>query len=223
MKRILLSTLIAIPSLLFSYELDFNKSFSKSIQNDKLNTNINVVIDSKEIEYINEKIEFFQDFISDDTLVTKKNGNYSLLPQYIYVNKKQKFVGYRGSLQYTIETPKYENINQFVSQLNSIKENMNTKQVKVSISNLQWIVSKELYEKNIDEMRIESIKWLKEYIPKLDANCNIKSISLNRNNNYSSRRYMNSAMMESVKSLNITPSQTKQSITLNANYKIECK
>jgi len=224
MKTKLLSLLTILPSLLLSYELEFSKSFSKDIQNDTLNTNITIQIDSKEVAFINEKIEFFQDFINDDLTVTKKNGNYNLMPQYSYHNNKQKFIGYRGSLHYIIETPKYEDLNKFVDDINSIKNNMNSKKVKLSVSNLRWVVSTELYEKNIDAMRIESIKWIKNYIQKIDDGCSIKNITINKNyrNNYT-QRYSKSVMMENSSSRNITPSQTKQSIVLNTNYKLQCK
>ena len=72
MKSILLSSLFIIPSILSAYEFEFNKSFNKNIQNDKVHTNISISVDSKEIDFINEKIEFFQDFIKENNSVTKK-------------------------------------------------------------------------------------------------------------------------------------------------------
>ena len=69
MKKFLLSSLIIIPSILSAYELTFNKSFNKNIQNDKVHTNISISVDSKEIAFINEKVEFFQDVIKDNNSV----------------------------------------------------------------------------------------------------------------------------------------------------------
>lgn len=223
MKKLLLSSVLFIPSLVFSYELGFNKTFSKSIKNDTLQTNVNIKIDSKNIDYINEKIEFFQDFINDNSTVTKKNGTYNLTPNYVYQNKEKKFMGYNGLLNYSIESSEYEKINYFINELTIIKNNMNTQNVKLSISNLKWIVSKELYEKNIDKMRIESIIWVKNYMKKIDDNCNIENISINQNNQYPTLRYAKSSMIESSPSFNITPSQTKQLIELKTNYKLICK
>ena len=124
MKSILFSSLFIIPSLLSAYELEFNKSFNKNIQNDKVHTNIRISVDSKEIDFINEKVEFFQDFIKENNSVSKKNGNYSLVPNYSYANNKQNFIGYKGTLHYSIETPKYENLNQFMTEIIDIKNNM---------------------------------------------------------------------------------------------------
>lgn len=104
-----------------------------------------------------------------------------------------------------------------------MKKKVKTQNIKLSISNLQWIVSKELYEKNIDTMRIESIKWIKNYATNLNDNCIIKRISINQNNNYRTQRYSKNVMLESSNTFNVTPSQSEQSITLKTNYSLECK
>lgn len=223
MKNLLLSSLFILPSVLSAYELEFNKSFNKNIQNDKVHTNISITVDSKEIDFINEKVEFFQDFIKENNSVTKKNGNYSLVPNYSYQNNKQNFIGYKGTLYYGIETSKYENLNQFMTEIIDIKNNMNTNKVILSISNVEWIVSKELYERNIDTMRIEALSWIKNYIKTLSDSCMIKNVSIHKGNGYSPERYSRNVMMKSSSTINISPIQTKRSIVLNTNYKLECK
>jgi len=223
MKKILLSSLFIIPTILSAYELEFSKSFSKNIQNDRVHTNVSISADSKEIDYINEKIEFFQDFIKEDKSVIKKNGNYSLIPSYTYQNNKQIFIGYKGTLQYGLETSKYENLNQFINSIISIKSNMNTNKIKLSVSNIEWIVSKEIYEKTLDQMKIEAISWIKEYSKTLRDSCIIQNISINKNSGYNPQRYTKNLMMESSSSRTISPIQTKHTIILNANYKLECK
>lgn len=60
MKKFLLSSLFIIPTLLSAYQLEFTKSFNKDIQNDKLRTNISINIESKDVNYINNKIGFFK-------------------------------------------------------------------------------------------------------------------------------------------------------------------
>ena len=86
MKKSLLLTSV-LPAVLLSYELEFGKSFSENIQNDTIGTNITISVNAKNINYVNEKIEYFQDFINDESGVVKENGNYSLLPSYSYENK----------------------------------------------------------------------------------------------------------------------------------------
>ena len=179
MKNILLSSLIIIPSALLSYELEFNKSFKKDILNDRISSNIEIKVNAKDIDFINEKIEFFQDFINEESVITKNNGNFSLLPKYNYENNKQHFVGYSGTLNYNIQSNKYENINQFINKLNDIRKNMNTNQVILSTSNIHWIVSDDSYSRNIDLMRIDTIDWIKKYISTLNNKCELKNISIN--------------------------------------------
>jgi len=223
MRSFLFSSFVIIPSILCSYELEFNKSFYKSIENDNVHTNLTISVDSKEIDFINEKVEFFQDFIEEDKSVLKKNGSYNLMPTYNYKNNTKHFTGYKGTLTYSLETPKYEKLNQFMTQIIDIKNNMNLNNVKLSISNIEWIVSKELYTKNIDLMRIDSISWIKDYAKNLPDSCDVKAISINEGYSYSNQRHNKNVMMESRASMNIIPSQSKQSIVLNTNYKLECK
>ena len=222
MKSLLLSTVLVLPSLLLSYELEFKKTFSNEIQNDKVQTNINISVNSKKIDFINEKIEFFQDFIKEDNSVVKKNGNYNLIPNYSYKNNVQKFVGYKGSLSYTIESTKYEALDKFVGDIIDIKNNMNSKKLQLTVSNVQWIVSDKLQNKNIDKLQLDAISWIKNYKNTLPGNCVIKNISINKSNEYSNRRY-NSAAIENTSSMKVSPIQTKKSITLTANYKLDCK
>lgn len=223
MKNFLLSSFFFIPSILSAYELEFNKSFTKDIQNDKVHTSLSISVDSKEIAFINEKVEFFQDFIKENNTVTKKNGNYSLVPNYSYQNNKKNFIGYKGTLHYSIETSKYENLDQFMTEVIDIKNNMNSNKVKLSVSNVEWIVSKELYEQNIDTMRIEALTWIKGYTTTLSDSCFIKNVAINKGGGYSPERYSRNVMMDSRSSMKITPLQTKRSVVLNANYKLECK
>ena len=222
MKSLLLSTVLVIPTILLSYELEFKKTFSNEIQNDKVQTNINISVNSKKIDFINEKIEFFQDFIKEDNSVVKKNGNYNLIPNYSYKNNVQKFVGYKGSLSYTIESAKYEILDKFVGDIIDIKNNMNSKRLQLTVSNVQWIVSDKLQDKNIDKLQLDAISWIKNYKNTLPGKCVIKNISINKNNAYSNRRYNNVAV-ESTSSMKVSPIQTKKSITLTANYKLDCK
>ena len=223
MKKSFLCSIILLPSILFSYDLEFNKEFSEKINNDKLSTNIRVVINSKKEYFINESIEFFQEFIDDDTTITKRNGNYSLVPNYSYQNNKQIFVDYKGILSYNIQTSNPENLNEFISELNRIKNNINKNEIQLSISNIKWIVSKELYDKSIDNIRLKSVNWIKDYIKSLDDNCIVKNITINKNNRYLRSQSIRAIAMNKSKNLNISPSKTKQDIKLNVNYKLECK
>ena len=67
-----------LPILGFSYELDFNKSFSKIVNPDLLSTNITISVEKKEENKVNSEIEKFNNFIKDTKsvqyLLTNKNN-----------------------------------------------------------------------------------------------------------------------------------------------------
>ena len=71
-NKIILALLL--PILSFSYELDFNKSFSKVVNPDLLTTNIDINIEKKDETKVNAEIEKFNDFIKKTTNVIIKNG-----------------------------------------------------------------------------------------------------------------------------------------------------
>ena len=68
MKRIL-ATAIFLPILAFSYEINFNKSFSKVVNPDLLTTNINISVEKKDEKSVNIEIEKFNTFLKN----TKKS------------------------------------------------------------------------------------------------------------------------------------------------------
>ena len=48
MKKLILKTTLLLPILGFSYELNFNKSFSKNVNADVLVTNVNIMVEKKD-------------------------------------------------------------------------------------------------------------------------------------------------------------------------------
>lgn len=213
---------------LSAYELNFNKNFSKSVSPDKLATYINVIVEKKVEREVNFEIEKFNDFIKENDLVKFKDGRYTLSPRYTYTNNKQKFIGYVGNLNYKIETQNAKNINNFISQLIDIKDRINSDDVKLNISNINWEISEELYDLSFEDLRFEAIKWASEYAKelskKISKNCEILKIninSVNRNNIYYAR---DSIVASSMKlSADVTPANTDENITINPNFMMECK
>ena len=85
MKRIL-ATAIFLPILAFSYEINFNKSFSKVVNPDLLTTNINISVEKKDEKSVNIEIEKFNTFLKNTKNITIKNTNYNiyLLSKYLF-------------------------------------------------------------------------------------------------------------------------------------------
>lgn len=223
MGKYLLGSLLGA-SLLFSYELDFGKEFSSNLKSDILSTNIAIQVNNKNESFINSKIEDYQDFFKYDKSISKKNGNYSITPLYYYQNGKSYFKEYEGELSYKVESKYPQKINEFITELYNIKERQKNSNIKLSISNVRWEVSKKNFESTLDNLRIVSINWIENYSKSLNKNCQIKKISLNKNGAYIIPYAKNMVAMDSPsESFSITPNRDDKTIKINANYLLECK
>ena len=63
MKKRFFITALLLPVLGFSYELNFNKSFTKVVNPDLLTTNITINVEKKDENKVNIEIEKFNDFM----------------------------------------------------------------------------------------------------------------------------------------------------------------
>ena len=212
--------ILIFTSSLLSYELNFNKKFSQKIAPDILKSYLSITIQNNDEKYINNHIEEFNDYLKYNDNIIKQNGVYNLNPKYTYTNKKQIFDGYTGVLRYDILTNNATNMNEFVLEILELKDKMNSSNIKLNISNTSWIVSKELYDKSTDELRILAINWISIYSKNLNKQCVIKAININNNSTYGRRNEVYS-MSKSL--ANITPMQTQKEISIKPNYILECR
>ncbi|MCK5111438.1 MAG: SIMPL domain-containing protein [Arcobacteraceae bacterium] len=221
-KSILLTLCFILPVSLFSYELSFNKKFSRKVSSDILTSFINITVEDKNEDYINDKIEIFNEYIEENIDVIKKNGNFNLTPKYKYYNKKQEFVGYIGSLRYSIESKDATSINMFINGVIDIKNKFNTTKIKLNISNTTWNVSQKLHEDSLDNLRHEAITWVTFYAANLSKQCIVKRIDIdNKGNQNVIIRAISRAV--SADYAEITPIQGEKQISINPNYTLECK
>ena len=227
MKKLL--PLLLLPILSFSYEINFNKSFSKVVNPDLLNTYININVEKKDESKVNIEIEKFNDFMKNNKSITLKNGSFTLSPKYKYYENKQEFVGYVGSLRYTAESTDAKKLNSFMDELISIKDSTKSEDVKLNISNVSWKISDELQNKSYDELRLESITWLESYSKilstKLSKSCEIKTINVNESQN-GNIMYARAEMSYSSKAkiaADVAPVNSEQNININPNFTLECK
>ena len=227
MKRLL--PLLLLPILSFSYEINFNKSFSKVVNPDLLNTYININVEKKDESKVNIEIEKFNDFMKNNKSITLKNGSFTLSPKYKYYDNKQEFVGYVGNLRYTAESTDAKKLNTFMDELISIREKTKSEDVKLNISNVSWKISDELQNKSYDELRLGSIIWLDSYAKtlsgKLSKSCEIKTINVNESQN-GNIMYARAEMAYSSKAkiaADVAPVNSEQNININPNFTLECK
>ena len=230
MKRIL-ATAIFLPILAFSYEINFNKSFSKVVNPDLLTTNINISVEKKDEKSVNIEIEKFNTFLKNTKNITIKNTNYNLTPKYDYENNKSIFKGFIANTRFLVESKEANEINHFLSDLMALKDSFKSNDIKVNISNLSWEISENLQNKSIDELRVDVLLWIgnytKELSNKIGKKCEVKNVNINEDFNYpaSKTRMMSSSsdMVNRSESINISPINTEEIIKINTNFILDCK
>ncbi len=227
-KRFFIAALL-LPILGFSYELNFNKSFTKVVNPDLLTTNITISVEKKDENKVNSEIEKFNDFFKKTSDITLKNGSFTLSPKYKYHDNKQEFLGYIGNLRYTAESKNAKDLNVFMDKLISIKDNIKSEEVKLNISNVSWKISDELENKSFDELRLEAINWIDGYAKTLSSQvskyCEVSKINIfevNTGNAVYSRAEMASLGMSKM-AADMAPISADQNITINPNFVLECK
>ena len=227
-KSIFIAALL-LPILGFSYELNFNKSFTKVVNPDLLTTNITISVEKKDENKVNSEIEKFNDFLKKTSDVTLKNGSFTLSPKYKYHDNKQEFLGYVGNLRYTAESKNAKDLNVFMDKLISIKDNIKSDEVKLNISNVSWKTSDALENKNFDELRLEAINWIDSYAKTLSSQvskyCEVSKINIfetNTGNLTYARAEMAYSGMSKM-AADIAPMSSEQNITINPNFILECK
>ncbi|AXK47928.1 SIMPL domain-containing protein [Aliarcobacter trophiarum LMG 25534] len=229
MKRVL-STALFFPIFAFSYELGFNKTFTKSINADTIMSNISISVEKPNEKSINIEIEKFNNFVKNTKNITIENSYYNLTPKYEYIDNKSVFKGYLGESRFTIKSEDTKKINGFLNDLIELKDSIKSNDLKLNVSNLSWELSNKLQYKMIDELRLEALIWIENYAKELSAQiskkCNVKSVNINEE---SSTYYPRARMQSSADSLQksyeqeITPINNEQSIKINTNYILDCK
>lgn len=229
MKKKLFIIGLLLPIFGFSYEVNFNKSFSKVVNPDLLTTNITINIEKKDENKVNSEIEKFNDFLKKTNDVTLKNGSFTLSPKYKYHDNKQEFLGYIGSLRYSAESKNAKDLNTFMDKLISIKESIKSEDVKLNISNVSWNISDDLQNKSFDALRLESINWVESYAKSLSSQvskyCEVSKINISESNNgnvvYARAEMAYSGMLKMA--ADVAPISSEQNITINPNFVLECK
>ena len=230
MKK-LLAVAILLPILSFSYEINFNKSFSKVVNPDLLTTNINISVEKKDEKSVNIEVEKFNNFLKNTKNITIKNTNYNLTPKYDYENNKSIFKGFIANTRFQAESKEAKEINHFLDDLLALKDSFKSDDIKVNISNLSWETSEYLQNKSIDELRVDVLLWIgnytKELSNKIGKKCEVKNVNINEDFNYPAykTRMMSSSsdMVNRSESINISPINTEEIIKINTNFILDCK
>lgn len=218
-----------LPVLAFSYELNFNKNFSKLVSADLLTTNITVSVEKKDENKVNIEIEKFNDFMKKYKNIDIKNGSFTLSPKYKHYENKQEFAGYIGSLRYSAESKSAKELNSFMDELISLRESIKSEDVKLNISNVSWKIGEELQNKSYDDLRLESITWIESYSKSLSnevsKKCEVTKINISEVTDANVPYIMADVAYPSMskRSMDVSPMNSEQNITITPNFVLDCK
>ena len=217
---------LLVPLSAFSFEVNFNKTFTKELMSDTLSTNITIRMEATEEKEISKHLTKFNEEIKDNDDVEKRLGRFTIRPSYKYSSTHTpKIIGYIGELRYTINSDNAKSIDEFITSLNDLKERRGT---SISVSNLSWKVKEDTYNVALDVLRLEAIMWGGNYAYNLSADlkkrCKVKNIAINDYHQPTPLR-ANIAMeaMSLKKSAVPVPQNSHQKITINPQYTLECK
>lgn len=213
------SILLFIPAFLFSYDVEFTKTFSKDLIPDILSTNFSVSIEDDKEKKVLTRLEKFNDAIKKYDKVEKKLGRFNISPVYQHSSHTPVIKGYRGTISYHIKSIDGIFIADFVEKITDLKDNRDT---SVSLSDLSWKVKESTYDVTMDILRLEAINWAENYTKILskdiNKDCMLKSI------NFSNNGFIQNNQIVALRSAEmIMPEKSEESIKLTANYKMECK
>ncbi|AXH08467.1 hypothetical protein CP960_09880 [Malaciobacter halophilus] len=227
MKKILISGLLmsTLPFSLLSYEVNFNKTFSKKLLPDTLNSDIKVRIELDSEKEVSNKLDRYNDYIKNVKYIEKNLGVFNIRPRYRYVSKTPKIDGYLGEIKYSIKSNDPKKVSRFINGLINLKEHRDT---SIIVSNLMWKVKESSSNVAVDLLRFEAITWAEKYAKNLSSDlkreCKVKNININSLQNpyfRGSREVMYSA--KSSDAAIAVPEQTSKPIKMNVNYRLECK
>jgi hypothetical protein len=223
MKHLLL---LISPLIIFATEINFNKFFIQKVSNDKLQATVSIKITRNEESDIIPILNKYNNYLKENDRIKKHQGTFSITPKYQYKNGNSKIIAYNGNISYTISSKDFTLMNTFIKDLFELKDEIN---LSIVVSSLQWVISNKLKEETMNSLRLSSIKWANNYILELSETtnqvCTTKEININQKYNYSNQSRINT-MTKSFASMDTNipiPDVKNNNISLNVNYKMECK
>ena len=214
--------LVILPVYLFSFEVNFNKKFTKSLTQDTLTTYLSIVVRDDNEKLINKALKKFNKKIKSLDEVDKHNWSLTIRPEYRTSNNVPKITGYVGELRYKVNSNKATKINKFINEMIKLKENRNT---NVVISNLRWTIKESSFNIANDLLRLEAINWGTTYASNLskDLNlkCSVKNISIH-NSNFRPLARMSYSTEVSDNKIAV-PQSNKEEISISPSFVLECK
>lgn len=221
----ILKLLLVFPIIAFSFELEFNKKFSKVLPHDTLSAYITITISDDEEISVAERLEVFNEKVKIHDKVEKELLSSNIRPKYKHSASTPRNSGFIGELRYKADSYKARHMRDFISEITSLKRNRDT---SVSITSLSWTVKEDTYNVVLDLLRFEAITWGEEYSRRLSddmgKNCSIKKIDINTTNQFEKEVEQTVYTITSVNNKAIPLQELNQElIKINPTYILECK
>jgi predicted secreted protein len=221
----LLKLFILLPVVAFSFELKFNKVFTKELQHDILSSYVTVSITDDNESLVSNRLEVFNKKIKENDKVEKRLGTFNIRPKYRHSSNTPKIIGYVGELRYKVNSYKANDMNGFISDLTKLKTNRDT---TISVNNLSWTVKEDTFNITLDLLRLEAINWISRYSKNLSSdinkNCTVKEINISTSrSSFPVRNRMAYASASVSKSSIPVPEANQEKIKINPSYLLDCK
>ena len=221
----ILKLLLVFPIIAFSFELEFNKKFSKVLPHDTLSAYITITISDEEEISVAERLEVFNEKVKMHDKVENELLSSNIRPKYKHSANTPRNSGFVGELRYKADSYKARHMRDFISEITSLKRNRDT---SVSITSLSWTVKEDTYNVVLDLLRFEAITWGEEYSKRLSEdvkkNCSIKKIEMNTVDQFEKNVEQTVYTITSINNKSIPLQELNQElIKINPTYILECK
>lgn len=230
MKYLLIS--IVLCGVVFGYEIEFQKKFSKEISNDEITSYISVYSKHNQPKNAIYNLSKYKSLMEKNKDIKKLNIKQNTYPEYRYEKSTNRRVleGYKATLAYTISSDDPTKISEYIEDLLKIKKY--GEDIQVTFSNLTYGVSKKKREATEDALRLDAIVWGKYHAMdlsvKVGAKCKVSNIVINPNSYIrpmqSTYRALGKSAMAMESSVDVsmpTPSDTH--ISIDSLFKFICK
>ena len=227
-----LLSLFVLSSVLFGYNIEFAKKFSKEISNDEITSYISVYSKHKLQKKAIYNLSKYKSLMEKNKDIKKLNIKQNTYPEYRYEKTTNRRVleGYKATLAYTISSDEPTKISEYIEDLLKIKKY--GEDIQVTFSNLTYGVSKKKKAEIEDALRLDAIVWGKYHAMdlsvKVGQKCQPKEIIINPNSYMrpmqSTYRALGKSAMAMESSIDVSmPTPSDTSISIDALFKFDCK
>jgi uncharacterized protein YggE len=199
---------------------------SKNVDPDSLTKSISLSLHSEQQEEIVKDFEGVLKRAKKYSHICK-GGEYGVRADYSYDKGKREFEGYIGSMSFNCM---FDDVDELEPFMNEIINPLDDK-FKKNISPTRWVVSKELKESTLQELKIENLKKAQKLADLyedniIQRNCIVEYISLDNSSNsvIPTTMYRSVSMSQEQKNIDLeNPIKQESSIVVDSSVKFICR